>query len=295
MQAGWVPTTRYAELGAFLRSRRDRVQPSDVGLSPGPRRRVPGLRRDEVALVAGASVEYYIELERGAGSQPSDLMLAALARALRLDKDERDHLYRLANRPIPPQGGQASHVHPGMLDLLTRLEATPAMVITDLHAVLVQNPLAVALLGDLSVHRGRSASFLYRWFTDTATRDIYPDEDHAAQSRSYVADLRAAIGRRDPSDADATQLLGDLLRLSPEFSELWADHDVAVRRDERKRILHPTVGLLDLNCLNLFSEDGRQRLLWFAPRPATDTADRLALLTVVGTESLTPDAGRPVG
>jgi transcriptional regulator with XRE-family HTH domain len=262
-----VPTTRYAELGAFLRSRRDRVQPSDVGLSPGPRRRVPGLRRDEVALVAGASVEYYIELERGAGSQPSDLMLAALARALRLDKDERDHLYRLANRPIPPQGGQASHVHPGMLDLLTRLEATPAMVITD----------------------------LYRWFTDTATRDIYPDEDHAAQSRSYVADLRAAIGRRDPSDADATQLLGDLLRLSPEFSELWADHDVAVRRDERKRILHPTVGLLDLNCLNLFSEDGRQRLLWFAPRPATDTADRLALLTVVGTESLTPDAGRPVG
>jgi transcriptional regulator with XRE-family HTH domain len=289
-----MPTTRYAELGAFLRSRRDRVRPADVGLSPGPRRRVPGLRRDEVAVLAGASVEYYTELERGAGSQPSDQMLAALARALRLSHDERDHLYHLANRPIPPQGGTASHVHPGMLDLLTRIETTPAMVITDLHAVLVQNPLAVALLGDLSVHRGRSASFLYRWFTDARSRQVYPEEDHAPQSRSFVADLRAAVGRRSPSDAEATHLLDELRQGSPEFSALWAEHDVAVRRDERKRILHPTVGLLNLNCLNLFSEDGRQRLLWFTPAAGTDAADKLALLTVVGTQSLAPDPGRPV-
>ncbi|AVT29110.1 transcriptional regulator [Plantactinospora sp. BC1] len=289
-----MPTTRYAELGAFLRSRRNRVRPADVGLSPGPRRRVPGLRRDEVAVLAGASVEYYTELERGAGSQPSDQMLAALARALRLSHDERVHLYHLANRPIPAQGGTASHVHPGMLDLLTRIGTTPAMVITDLHAVLVQNPLAVALLGDLSVHRGRSASFVYRWFIDVGSRQVYPEEDHARQSRSFVADLRAAVGRRSPSDAEATHLIDELLQRSPEFSALWAEHDVAVRRDERKRILHPTVGLLNLNCLNLFSEDGRQRLLWFTPAAGTDAADKLALLTVVGTQSMEPDPKRPV-
>src|SRR5690242_20267511 len=100
------------DLGAFLKSRRDRIRPADVGLPAGPRRRVPGLRRDEVAQLAGASVDYYIELERGAGAQPSEQMVAALARALRLTLDERDHLYHLAGRPIPPPGGSAAHVHP---------------------------------------------------------------------------------------------------------------------------------------------------------------------------------------
>ncbi|MFE2867295.1 helix-turn-helix domain-containing protein [Embleya sp. NPDC059259] len=163
-----------------------RIRPEEVGLAPGPRRRVPGLRRDEVAVPAGASVEYYIELERGAGSQPSDRMLAALARALRLSRDERDHLYRLANRSIPHQGGATSHVHSALLDLLTRIDGTPAMVSTDPHTVLVQNPLAIAMLGDLSAHRGRAASFVYRWFTDPASRQIYPQEDLGPQARSFV-------------------------------------------------------------------------------------------------------------
>ncbi|NYI77555.1 helix-turn-helix domain-containing protein [Nocardioides panzhihuensis] len=288
-----MPRTRYAELGTFLRSRRDRVRPADVGLTPGARRRVPGLRRDEVAVLAGASVEYYTELERGAGSQPSEEMLAALARALRLSRDERDHLYRLANRALPSEGGAASHVHPGMLDLLMRLDSTPAMVITDLHTVLVQNPLAVALLGDLSVHRGRSASFLYRWFTDEGTRRIYPEEDHAPQSRSFVADLRAAVGRRAAGDTEAARLVDVLLERSPEFAGLWHVHDVAVRRHERKRILHPIVGLLDLACLNLVSEDGLQRLLWFTPRAGTDAAERMALLAVVGSQSMEPVSSKP--
>ncbi|MFY7067825.1 helix-turn-helix domain-containing protein [Nocardiopsis changdeensis] len=281
-----MSNTRYSELGGFLRSRRERIRPEEVGIAPGPRRRVPGLRRDEVAVLAGASVEYYTELERGAGSQPSDQMLAALARALRLGLDERDHLYRLADRPVPGRGGAASHVYPAMLDLLTRIDGTPAMVSTDLHTVLVQNPLAVALLGDLSAHRGRAASFIHRWFTDPAARRIYPREDLAPQSRSFVADLRAAVGRRSPGDAEAAGLVDDLSERSPEFRELWAAQDVGVRRDERKRIVHPAVGLLDLDCLSLFSEDGRQRLLWFAPRAGTDTAEKLALLGVVGTESM---------
>ncbi|SEE97822.1 transcriptional regulator [Streptomyces sp. Ag109_O5-10] len=212
--------------------------------------------------------------------------LAALARALRLSHDERDHLYRLANRPIPHQGGTASHVHPAMLDLLTRIDGTPAMVSTDLHTVLAQNPLAVAMLGDLSAHHGHAASFIHRWFTDPASRGIYPHEDLAPQSRSFVADLRAAVGRRSPGDAEATGLVDELLQQSPEFRALWADQDVEVRRDERKRIVHPGVGLLDLDCLSLFSEDHRQRLLWFTPRAGTGTAEKLALLTVVGTQAM---------
>lgn len=283
-----MSNTRYSELGGFLRSRRERIRPEDVGLSPGPRRRVPGLRRDEVAVLADASVEYYTELERGAGSQPSDQMLAALARALRLGPDERDHLYRLANRPVPqrpvPQrGGAAGHAYPSMLDLLNRIDGTPAMISTDLHTVLAQNPQAVAMLGDLSAHRGHAASFIHRWFTDPDSRRIYPPEDHAPQSHSFVADLRAAVGRRSPGDAEATDLVDELQQCSEEFRALWAAQDVGVRRDERKRVLHPTLGLLDLNCLSLFSEDSRQRLLWFTPRTGTDTAERLALLTAVHT------------
>lgn len=279
-------SVKYAELGAFLRSRRARIRPADVGLPHGPRRRVPGLRRDEVAQLAGASVDYYNELERGAGSQPSEQMIAALARALRLTADERDYLYHLADRPVPPHGGAASHVHPGMLDLLTRLTSTPAQVITDLHVTLVQNPLAVALLGDHSGLRGTRASFVHRWFTEPDARQLYPEADHAHQSRAFVADLRAAAARREGKDTEAGSMISTLLGASAEFAALWAEHDVAFRRDDRKRLNHPALGLIEVNCLNLFSEDGRQRLLWFTPAVGTDSAALLDLLAVLGTQEV---------
>ncbi|WP_432155438.1 MULTISPECIES: helix-turn-helix transcriptional regulator [unclassified Streptomyces] len=277
---------KYTELGSFLRSRRERILPAEVGLPTGPRRRVPGLRREEVAQLAGVSVDYYNELERGAGSQPSEQMIAALARALRLSADERDHLYHLADRPVPVHGGAASHVHPGMLDLLQRLTSTPAQVITDLHVTLVQNPLAVALLGDQSGFRGVRASFIHRWFTEPEARRLYPEADHEAQSRAFVADLRAAAARRDAKDVEAGSMIRGLLDASSEFAALWARHDVAFRRDDRKRLNHPSLGLVEVNCLNLFSEDGRQRLLWFTPAVGTDSAGLLDLLTVIGTQDI---------
>ncbi|WP_042395036.1 MmyB family transcriptional regulator [Streptacidiphilus carbonis] len=279
-----------AELGAFLKSRRDRIRPPDVGLPSGPRRRVPGLRRDEVAQLAGASVDYYIELERGGGAQPSEQMLAALARALRLTLDERNHLYYLAGRPVPPSGSSASHVHPGMLDLLDRLAGTPARVITDLHVVLFQNPLAAALLGPAPAETGPRASFVYRWFTDPASRAIYPPEDHDRHAQNFVADLRAAVARRGGRDEEANWMVGDLQRRSREFTELWERHDVAVRRLDTKRIVHPSLGVIDVNCLNLLNEDGRQRLLWFSPVPGTDAVEKLELLAVLGTQNLVPNA-----
>jgi transcriptional regulator with XRE-family HTH domain len=278
-----------ADLGVFLRSRRDRIRPSDIGLPTGPRRRVPGLRRDEVAQLAGASVDYYIELERGAGAQPSEQMLAALARALRLSSDERDHLYHLAGRPLPPSAGPAAHVHPGMLDLLDRLTTTPAQVITDLHVTLVQNRLAMALIGPAPATAGLSASFVHRWFTDPAARAIYPAEDHQHQSETFVADLRAAVARRDHNDREATAIVKELLRRSPDFATLWERYEVAVRRGDRKRIVHPQLGVIDVNCLNLLSEDGRQRLLWFSPVAGTDAVDKLELLSVIGTQDLVTD------
>ncbi|WP_225636243.1 helix-turn-helix transcriptional regulator [Streptomyces solaniscabiei] len=290
-----MSAVKYAELGAFLRSRRERIRPGDVGLPAGPRRRVPGLRREEVAQLAGASVDYYNELERGAGSQPSEQMIAALARALRLSADERDYLYRLADRPVPVQGGAASHVHPGMLDLLGRLTSTPAQVITDLHVTLVQNPLAVALVGDQSGFRGPRASFVHRWFTEPDARLLHPEADHESQSRAFVADLRAAAARRDAKDPEVGTMIRTLLDVSPEFAALWADHDVAFRRDDRKRIVHPTIGVIEVNCLNLFSEDGRQRLLWFTPAVGTDSAGLLELLAVVGTQEVVSAPTRTEG
>ena len=281
-----MSSAKYTELGRFLRSRRERIRPADIGLPTGPRRRDPGLRRDEVAQLAGASVDYYNELERGAGSQPSEQMIAALARALRLSADERDYLYHLAGRPVPVQSGAASHVHPGMLDLLDRLASTPAQVITDLHVTLVQNPVAVALLGDQSGFRGARASFVHRWFTEPDARRLYLESDHEAQSRAFVADLRAAAARRDAKDTEATSMIHSLLGVSSEFAALWADHDVAFRRDDRKRLIHPTLGLIEVNCLNLFSEDGRQRLLWFSPAAGTDSAGLLDLLAVIGTQEI---------
>ncbi|MER7783029.1 helix-turn-helix transcriptional regulator [Streptomyces albidoflavus] len=282
------------ELGAFLRTRRDRIRPAEVGLPQGPRRRVPGLRREEVAQLAGLSADYYTELERGSTKnrvQPSTQTLAALARALRLNGDERDHLFHLAERPVPPSvHGPSAHVQPALLGLLDRLSNTPARVITDLHETLVENDLALTLLGRSPAHRGPAASFVYRWFTDPQAREIYPSEDHPQHSRVFVADLQAAAARRG-WDAEVTKMVAVLRRRSPEFAALWDTHDVAVRRMDRKRIVHLMLGVIELDCHNLLSEDGRQRLLWFTAPPGSPGAEQLELLSVVGTQELSVTEG----
>ncbi|WP_113703701.1 helix-turn-helix domain-containing protein [Nonomuraea lactucae] len=276
-----------AELGAFLKSRRDRVRPTDVGLRTGSRRRVPGLRREEVAQLAGLSADYYTELERGRGAQPSAQVLAALARALRLDRDERDHLFHLAERPVPPGSrGPQAHVQPALLALLDRLSSTPALIITDLHEPLAQNALATALLGEPPSGRGPQASLAYRWFTDPSAREIYPASDHPYHSHLFVADLRAVAARRG-DDREVTRMVAELRRRSPEFAALWDTHDVALRRTGRKRIAHPALGVMELDCHNMFSEDGRQRLLYFTAPPGSPATGQLELLSVVGTQDMT--------
>lgn len=273
------------ELGRFLKSRRDRLDPRDLGLSDSVRRRVPGLRRDEIATLAGASVDYYGQLEQGRGAQPSEQMLAALARALRLTADERNHLYHLAGRPVPAVGSTNAHVHPGMLDLLDRLTTTPAQIMSDLSATLVQNRLAVALLGRPRHTRGIRASFVHEWFTDPGARRLYHPDEHRHQSEVFVADVRAAGARRG-HDSAVRELVDTLRRTSGEFAELWERQDVAVRRSDRKRLVHPALGVIELNCLSLLSEDSTQRLLWFTPPPGSPAVEQLELLSVVGSQEL---------
>ena len=276
-----------SELAAFLKSRRDRVRPADVGLPVGPRRRVPGLRREEVAQLAGLSADYYTELERGRGAQPSAQTLAALARALRLGGDQRDHLFHLADRPLPEsaRGTGARHVQPALLGLLDRLATTPAQVITDLHETLVQNELAAALLGRAPEPRGPATGFAYRWFTDPDSRAVYPAEDHPHHSRVFVADLQAVAARRS-RDSEVAGMTAALRQRSAEFAALWDTHDVGLRRTDHKRIVHPTLGVIELDCHSLFSEDGRQRLLWFTAPPGTEGAAQLELLGVIGTQDM---------
>jgi transcriptional regulator with XRE-family HTH domain len=275
-----------SELAAFLKSRRARIRPADVGLPTGPRRRVPGLRREEVSQLAGLSVDYYTELERGSNVQPSAQTLAALARALRLNGDERDHLFHLADRPLPRAAhGPAAHVQPALLGLLDRLTTTPAQIITDLHETLVQNEPAAALVGRPPAVRGPAASFVYRWFTDPASRALYPAADHPHHSRAFVADLQAVAARRG-RDSEVAKMVSVLRRRSEEFAGLWDTRDVALRRSDHKRIVHPSLGVIELDCYCLFSEDGRQRLLWFTAPPGSQGAAQLELLLVIGTQDL---------
>src|SRR4051794_762952 len=182
-----------AALADFLRRRREALRPADVGLPAGARRRAPGLRREEVAALTGMSTDYYARLEQQRGPQPSEQMVAALARGLRLTLDERDHLFRLAGHNAPVRVRRSDHVAPALLRVFDRLEDTPALILSDLADTLMQNRMARALLGDETSYTGLARSAVYRWFTDPEARSHYPERDHAHQSRAQVANLRAAM------------------------------------------------------------------------------------------------------
>jgi transcriptional regulator with XRE-family HTH domain len=181
------------ELADFLRRRRETLQAGDVRLLPGLRRRTGGLRREEVAALAGMSTDYYTRLEQQRGPQPSIQIATALARALRLTLDERDHLFGLIGHNAPARFHHSEHVSPTLLRVLDRLDDSPALVLSDLADVLAQNPVSVALTRDQTRHTGLARSAYYRWFTDPAERLFYPEEDHPHLGRTLAARLRAAL------------------------------------------------------------------------------------------------------
>jgi transcriptional regulator with XRE-family HTH domain len=269
------------ELATYLRRCRERLRPADVGLPAGVRRRTPGLRREEVAQLAGMSVDYYTRLEQGRGPHPSRQVLGSLARALRLDEDQRDHLFHLVGEPSPTPESSTEHVRPAVLHMLDRLDDTPASVGNDRHDVLAWNAMAAAVFGDLSVLPPHQRNISWLHFSDPARRALHPPEELARISLSHVADLRASLARR-PDDERLAGLIRELRATSAEFRELWERHDVRVRRSDRKVILHPVVGRLDLDCEVLLMPEHDQRLVVHTARPGTPTHERLQLLRVVG-------------
>jgi transcriptional regulator with XRE-family HTH domain len=278
------------QLADFLRRRREAIRPAEVGIADGPRRRTAGLRREEVAMLAGMSVDYVVRLEQGRSSQPSTQLLGALARALRLSDDERDHLFHLAGHRPPPADGVARLARAGLLRMLDLLGDTPAMVLSDLGEALAQNRAAVLLTGDHSEFSGDRRYAVHRWFTDPAMRAVAPAEEHERHARQFVADLRAAAGRR-AGDPVVAGLVERLQAASADFRRLWAEHEVAVLRADRKTMLHPRVGRLVMNCETLVTPDQGQQLLVLTP--ADDEArERLELLRVLGIEEF--HTGTPV-
>jgi transcriptional regulator with XRE-family HTH domain len=275
------------QLAHFLRTRREALQPEDVGLTHGARRRTSGLRREEVAALSGMSVDYYSRLEQQRGPQPSEQMVAAIARGLHLSIDERDHLFRLAGHSAPARVMFSDHVSPGMLRILDRLSDTPAQVINELGETLVQTPMAVSLLGDQTRYTGFARSTVYRWFTDPASRNIYPEDDHPLHARVFTADLRMAYSRGG-SGSRAAAVVAELLRVSDEFATLWNDHEVSAHHPRSKRIQHPELGILELDCQILTDPDGSQALLVFTATPGTESAEKLQLLSVIGAQTWAP-------
>lgn len=274
-----------AQLADFLRSRREALQPEDVGLGRGRRRRTAGLRREEVAALSDMSTDYYSRLEQQRGPRPSTEMLAAIARGLRLSLSERDHLFQLAGFAAPSRVSSADHIGPGLMRIFDRLADTPAEIVSALGETLAQTPAAVALSGDLTSYTGLQRSIGYRWFADPHGRDRYLPDDHDKLSRGFTANLRMAY-TNPATRSRATEYLDALLDCSPEFTELWQRHEIVADYEQTKRILHPELGLLELQCQVLTDPAQGHTLLVYTATPGTQSHSNLALLAVVGSQLL---------
>jgi transcriptional regulator with XRE-family HTH domain len=260
------------DLATFLRTRRHRLRPADVGLPGSGPRRTPGLRRQEVAQLAGMSVDYYIRLEQARGPRPSRQILAALARALLLTADEREYLFRLAGESPPPAASPSRQISPGIRNLLDSLPETPAYVVDARYDILAWNRLATYFIGDLSGFAESDRNMIRWMFRLPAVPEPWSDPDAARFARSTVADLRAAYARY-PADPGIAALVTELLGVSPAFAEMWAAHEVESRRPLIKRVDHPVAGPLEFECQVLRIPGTGQRLIVYCAAPGSATQD----------------------
>ncbi|MFF7727160.1 helix-turn-helix transcriptional regulator [Streptomyces sp. NPDC008001] len=270
------------DLGGFLRTRRSRLRPEDVDLpDPGGRRRVAGLRREEIARLAGVSVDYYIRIEQGRASNPSPDVLNALARALRLEEDETRHLRRLAQpRPAAPAASrhlpEQQQARPMLRRLLEELRDVPALVMGRRMDVLAWNAAACALLGDYAALDPSERNIPRITFLDPAARYLFAD--WTACARENVAYLRWEAGRY-PNDPRLTSLIGELSEKSEDFRRWWAEHPVQDKTSGTKRFHHPVVGDLALTYETLrAADDPDQALITYAAEPDTPSHDALRML-----------------
>ncbi|HRL80814.1 MAG TPA: helix-turn-helix transcriptional regulator [Propioniciclava sp.] len=274
-----------AGMAEFLRGRRSVLQPEDVGLIRGQRRRTDGLRREEVALLCHMSTDYYARLERGTGPTPSEQMVAAIAQGLHLSLAERDHLFRLAGHHPPTLGESSDHITPGMLRIFDRLQDTPAEIVTELGETLRQTPLGVALTGDLTRFTGPSRAIGYRWFDDPASRSHYPAQDREFLGRLWVSGMRQVLALRG-RPSRAAELVDGLLGVNAEFTGLWERQEVGLRPRGAKHFAHPELGAMELECQTLIDPASTHTLLVYTAAPGSESYEKLELLGVIGQQSL---------
>ncbi|MGW6741358.1 helix-turn-helix transcriptional regulator [Streptomyces sp. NPDC055025] len=271
---------RSSELADFLRTRRAGITPDQAGLpADGRARRVPGLRRDEVARLAGVSTEYYTRLEQGRGGNPSPEVLEALARALRLDAAEREHLVDLLARPTPARRAPSNpqRVRPGLYLMLHTLDHVPAFILGRRTDVLASNRLARAILTDFDALPVTRRNLARYYLLDPAARDRVGDWDRIAAET--VAILRLEAGRY-PHDRQLADLVGELTLRSPEFSDWWNDHRVLRRTHGTKRYHHPLVGDLHFSYESFQAPgDTDQTMCVYNVEPGSPTAEALQLLS----------------
>ncbi|MDJ0362524.1 helix-turn-helix transcriptional regulator [Rhodococcus sp. H29-C3] len=275
------------KLADFLRNRRERITPADIGLPVGTRRRTPGLRREEVAQLAYISVEYYTRLEQARGPHPSREVLTGLARALRLSDAERDHLHQLAGTPPAPPPGPSRVVHPSILDLLQRLPQAAAIVTSADYEILAWNDLAAALLEDFSALARRDRNLIRRSFLHRRQdgKRLYGVSDGDEFARTSAQNLRVAAARY-PHDPRVISLVADLLAGSREFAELWESHDVTAVPTLCRTFEHPLMGPIAVNCDILDITDRDQRVIIYTATPGTPAEEAMRLLSVVGTQRM---------
>lgn len=269
------------ELGEFLRARRARLRPSDVGLPPGTGlRRTPGLRREELAALAGLSIDYYIRLEQGKETNPSTAILDGLARALHLTEEEHEHLYSLANhaarRASPSCPQVIREVRPGLRLLLDTVRPCAAYVQNDVNDILAANPEGLALLAGIEEWPAQRRNTLRYVFCHPTARTLYPDWEATAQAT--VANLRARSVAATQSP-DLAALVEEVSAASAEFARLWRRYDLRYRRSQVKVFHHPEVGDLTLGFEVLNLDDGL-RLSLFQAEPGTADHDALKLLAL---------------
>ncbi|WP_330281259.1 helix-turn-helix transcriptional regulator [Streptomyces sp. NBC_00588] len=273
------------ELGKALRRWRDRVSPQAAGLPAGGHRRASGLRREELALLAGISVDYVTRLEQGRAANPSGQVVEALSRALRLSGDERTYLYGLAELVPPGPDVVPQFITPSVQRLLDRLVDTPVAVSDAAMTLLLANPMYSALMGDFSGLRGFERNGVWRNFLGRPTRVRHTPEEQRAFHAGLVAELRATSARY-PADRQLRRMIGELRSQSAEFAELW-DAGVVGRLDaSHKTIEHPQVGLVTLDCDLLRVEENDLHILVYSAEPGTEAAEKLELISVLGTQSL---------
>jgi hypothetical protein len=271
---------RRSELSDFLRTRRAKIVPSDVGLADGARRRTPGLRREEVALLASIGTTWYTRLEQGLPINVSSDVLAGIARALRLTSDERRHLYLLAGLPLTVAPQEEEHVSELVHRVLASLDPSPAYIRGRRWDILAWNRSADAL-SDFSHATGPSRNLVWRLFRDTNMPCRLGDPE--CTKRRCVAQFRA-VAAKYPHDPAFIELIDDLRTNSPEFRTLWAEHDVLGSADGLKRYLHPEIGelILDHTSFNL-PGDGDARMIVLTAAPGSESERKLHLLCPVAT------------